>query len=441
MKRIITYGTFDMFHIGHLNILKRAKAFGDYLIVGVTSEGYDRSRGKLNVIQNTEVRKKAIEKLDFVDEVVIEEHKGQKQEDIQKHNVDIFVIGDDWKGKFDYLRELCEVVYLPRTEGISSTQLRKNIQDIKLGVLGTGRIAHRFLQECQHVPGIEVTSVHSRDINNIENFISKNNILYGFDDINNFLSSDIDAVYIASPHEFHYIQAKNALLAGKHVLCEKPATLDSTQLDELISLARSKNLIYLEAIKTAYLPAFSKLLDEIKDGIIGEVREVRATFTKLIEDKKSREWQSPYGGATNELASYPLLLAVKVLGKSMKINYFEHKEEDIDFANTIVCMHEDNCISISTVGIGIKSEGCAIISGTKGYIYIPAPWWLTKEFFIKFEDVNKTYKFHYEFEGDGLRYEISEFKSLIQRDQVESTLLTFKDMQNINKIISEYKGL
>jgi len=151
-KIVITYGTYDMLHEGHINLLKRAKELGDYLIVGVTSESYDRSRGKLNVSQSTKKRVNAIKKLPYVDEVIIETHKNQKLEDVQKYNVDIFAIGDDWVGKFDYLKKYTEVIYLPRTEGISSTLIRKNsIKPIKLGIVGTGRIAERFKKEAEHV--------------------------------------------------------------------------------------------------------------------------------------------------------------------------------------------------------------------------------------------------------------------------------------------------
>ena len=124
MKKVITYGTFDLLHEGHINLLKRAKALGDYLIVGVTTENYDRGRGKLNVQKSTLERIEDVKKTGFADEIIIEEYEGQKIEDIQKYNIDIFAIGSDWKGKFDYLKEYCQVVYLERTKGISSTQLR-----------------------------------------------------------------------------------------------------------------------------------------------------------------------------------------------------------------------------------------------------------------------------------------------------------------------------
>jgi len=438
-KIVITYGTYDMLHIGHLNLLRRAKALGDYLIVGVTSEDYDRSRGKLNVSEGTKKRMKAIQKLEFVDKVILEEHKGQKTADIQKYNVDIFAIGDDWIGKFDYLKEYCKVEYLSRTKGISSTLLRaEKLKIINLGVVGTGRIAKRFIKEAEYVKDVNIHAVMSSRMKSVTKFLESTNIEYGYDQIDDLLESSIDAVYIASPHEYHYPQAKKALLAGKHVLCEKPITLESAQLKELLQLAKEKKLILLEAIKTSFFPAFSKVLSEIEKGKIGEVREVRSTFTKLVENREDREWQKPYGGATNELASYPLLLAQKVLGTHKSITFYDQLENGVDSANRIVCTHKKGAISISTVAIGSKAEGSAVISGTKGYIYIPAPWWLTKEFFIRYEDPNVKSSYHYDLEGDGIRYEISEFATKIQRSKRKSLKLKPQDMIAINKIISKY---
>lgn len=142
MRIVITYGTYDLLHQGHLNLLQRARALGDYLIVGVTNDNFDRERGKLNVRNNVLERVEAVKSTGLADKIIIEDYIGQKIDDIQKYNVDIFAIGSDWIGRFDYLNEFCEVVYLPRTEGISSTLLRNESQPIvKLGMLGLGRIA------------------------------------------------------------------------------------------------------------------------------------------------------------------------------------------------------------------------------------------------------------------------------------------------------------
>ena len=123
MSKVITYGTYDVLQQGHINLLKRAKELGDYLIVGVTSDRFDRERGKLNVKNNVLEREEAGRKTGYADEIIIEDYVGQKIDDIQKYNIDIFTVGSDWVGKFDYLNEFCKVVYLPRTEGVSSTQI------------------------------------------------------------------------------------------------------------------------------------------------------------------------------------------------------------------------------------------------------------------------------------------------------------------------------
>jgi len=123
-KVVITYGTFDLFHIGHLNLLKRAKALGDFLIVGVSTDEFNAIKGKKSVYPY-EHRAEIVRSIKYVDLVIPERNWEQKIEDIKKYNVDVFVMGDDWKGKFDYLKEYCEVVYLPRTEGISTTELKE----------------------------------------------------------------------------------------------------------------------------------------------------------------------------------------------------------------------------------------------------------------------------------------------------------------------------
>lgn len=127
MKKVLTYGTFDLFHIGHLNILKRARELGDYLVVGVSSDKFNHIKGKKCAISDEE-RMAIVEAIRYVDKVVPEDSWEQKIEDIKKYDIDVFVMGSDWEGKFDYLKEYCEVVYLPRTDGISTTQIKKELK-------------------------------------------------------------------------------------------------------------------------------------------------------------------------------------------------------------------------------------------------------------------------------------------------------------------------
>ena len=438
-KTIITYGTYDMLHEGHMRLLERAKALGDYLIVGVTDENYDRSRGKLNVVESTKKRVKAIEALPFVDKVIVETSKSQKAEDMVKYDVDIFAIGDDWVGAFDYLNEYTHVEYLARTEGISSTKLRaENFDMIKLGMVGLGRDTQAFLDEAKFVSNLKINRIFSRDFLALKKFTKKSKtIKYGHDNYDEFLDTSIVAVYIDTALEEHYMFIKKALEAGKHVLCENPLALHKNELKELLSIAKREKVILLSALKTAFLPAFNQLLTELDEGIIGEVKEVRATRTSLYKEKDYPE-SFMAQGATNILSSYPSLLVNKILGKSKNITFFDQGDEGYDVSNLIISKHKGGAVGVSRVATGIKSEGNAVISGTKGYVLIPAPWWLTKKFYVHFEDEHKSQTFNYEFDGCGLRYMIAEFASLIQRGKRKSKMLSPSDMIGINRVLLEY---
>lgn len=126
MKKVITYGTYDLLHVGHINLLRRAKELGDYLIVVVSSDEFNAIKNK-KAYYSFEDRKKILEAIKYVDEVLPEYTWEQKIDDVVNNHVDVFVMGDDWKGKFDFLKDYCEVVYLPRTEGISTTKIKEDL--------------------------------------------------------------------------------------------------------------------------------------------------------------------------------------------------------------------------------------------------------------------------------------------------------------------------
>lgn len=416
MKKVITYGTYDLLHHGHMNLLRRAKELGDYLIVGVTSDSYDKDRGKLNVRNNVLERVEAVKATGYADEVIIEDYIGQKIDDIQRYNIDTFAIGSDWEGKFDYLKEYCDVIYLPRTEGISSTQIREeSMNNISLGIIGCGRVALRFPSEASVVSGIEVKGVYDTDMSKAIKLVNKEQNAVDLYASLEEMYSKVDAVYIATPHLTHYRLIKESLLKGKHVLCETPMVLNIEEAKELFRLAEDKDVILMEANKTAHCPAFNHLMVMIKSGVIGDVVDIDASLSKLWDDDMSlREFDSNQaGGSLYELGSYPLLPIIKLLGSDYKnLNFYSRMKNDVDMYTKGVIRYAHAVCSFQ-VGLGVKTEGNLIISGTKGYAYVPAPWWKTDYFELRYEDQNLNQKYFYKWDGYGLRYEIQEFISCI----------------------------
>lgn len=420
---VITYGTFDVLHHGHIKLLQRAKALGDKLIVGVTSDEYDKFRGKFNVKDSLITRIENIKELELADSIIVEEYEGQKIDDIKRYNISTFVVGSDWTGKFDYLNDYCEVIYLERTKNVSSTQVRNNFASIRLGIVGCGRVANRFVAESKFVSGVEITSVFTRNFVRAKDFANKNDIFYFTDNIHKMFDT-VDAVYIASPHSTHYQYIKDSLLNNKHVICEKPIVLLRSQIDELESLALSKNLVLMEAIKTEYSSAFKRCVIIAKSGKIGRIIKVSASFSKICE-QDSRELTDPEcGGGMTELGTYPLLAIFSLLGFEYKtVRFTSLNNQNVD----IFCdmyFHYDNAIGTGTVAVGGKTEGDLIISGTKGYIYVPAPWWKTEYFEIRFEDANQNEKYFYKFHDDGFRYELSYFIKIINDGKLHDLTMT-----------------
>ena len=440
MKKVITYGTYDLLHQGHINLLRRAKELGDYLIVGVTSDSFDKGRGKLNVRNNVLERVEAVKATGYADEIVIEDYLGQKIDDIQKYDVDVFAIGSDWEGKFDYLNEYCKVVYLPRTEGVSSAMLRAESQDVfKVGIVGSGRIAKRFIPETRVVNGIEVVSVFDPNKENADLFAEKFGIKAFTENYQQFLS-ELDAVYVASPHLSHYQYSMEALEARKHVLCEIPFTLSGSQAKELYDYAEANNLVLLEASKTAYCPAFCHITTLVKSGVIGEVVDVKASLSKMMEGETRELDAIQAGGAMNEHAPLNLMAIVKLLGKDYcKVEFYSKMENGVDIYTKANIVYPHATASI-TLGIGVKTEGNLIISGTKGYIYEPAPWWLTDYFEIRYEDQTKNKKYFYSYDGEGLRYEIREFITMIVNKRKSCYKLRRRESIAIAEIIEKYNN-
>ena len=441
MKKVITYGTYDLLHEGHINLLRRAKALGDYLIVGVTNDSFDRERGKLNVRNNVLERVEAIKSTGLVDQVIIEDYVGQKIDDILRYEVDIFAIGSDWVGKFDYLNEFCKVVYLPRTEGVSSTMLRAESEIIvNIGIVGCGRIANRFAREVAYVDAANLSGVYDIDGAVADSFAQQHGIATQFASFEELVEAS-DAVYLATPHLCHYAQAKYALEHGRHVLCETPLVLRGAEAEELYALAEQKGVVLLEANKTAYCPAFNHLITLVKSGLIGEVVGIDASESKLWGNENLHRELDPEqaGGSLYEMGSYPLLPIVKLLGAEYgNINFYSRLNDNGVDIYTRGIMLYSNSVASFQLGLGVKTEGNLVISGTQGYVYVPSPWWKTDYFELRYEDQNKNKKYFYKWDEPGLRYELQEFVSCIVNSRNYSPRLTPKESIAMARIMEQF---
>ena len=427
MIKVITYGTYDMLHYGHIRLLERAKALGDYLIVGVTSDDYDKTRGKINLQQSLTERIEAVRGTGLADLIVVEEYEGQKIDDIKRYDVDIFTVGSDWEGHFDYLKEYCRVIYLPRTDGISSSDIRSHDRELRLGFIGDNesRILNKYCSECKFVNGAKGSGVCSND----REVPEKHEDIQFFDDYEHLLECS-DAIYIISHPSKHYEQIRKAILAGKHVLVELPITLNEAECKELFNLAEERNVVLMSAMKTAYATAYNRLLLLIKGRRIGKVLAIDATCTSI----RQIDTESPgYKNIWNSICAWgptAMLPIFHVLGtnynKSIISSLFLDKRTKFD-AFTSIHFEYDNALATLKVARSAKSEGELVITGTKGYIYVPAPWWKTDYFEIRYEDQCENKRYFYQLDGEGIRYELVAFMKAIS---------TGKDPGYISKDIS-----
>ncbi len=439
MTKVITYGTYDQLHFGHIRLLERAKELGDYLIVGVTADDFDRTRGKINVSQPLEERIAAVRATGLADEIVVEEYEGQKIDDIRRFDVDIFTVGSDWVGYFDYLNEYCKVVYLDRTQGVSSTELRSEQARLNLGVVGSKNTLLKFIAESKFVNGVNIEHACTMQEKLDDSSISE----YDYtEEAYLEMLSKVDAVYISSSPESHYTQTKLALEKGKHVFCEAPIALSAEQSKELFEIAKNNNVVLMESIKTAYVNAYSRLLLLIKSGKIGDVVSVDATCTSIRDitgvssSELGHRWNSICGWGPTAMLPVFQILGTNYTHKNI-ISKFADEDKTYDIF-TKIDFEYPNAVATVKVGNGIKSEGELIISGTKGYLYVPAPWWKTDYFEIRFENPANNKRYFYQLDGEGIRYEIVAFAKAVFEGKTNNFYLENHITECISSVIEDF---
>ncbi len=411
MKKVITYGTYDLFHKGHFNILKRAREYGDYLIVGVTGENYDIGRGKLSVHDSLAERIENVKNTGLVDQIIVEEYLGQKISDIVKYDVDTFVIGDDWRGKFDHLSRYCNMVYLERTKGISSTQIRQeNFTTYDVGIVTDLKDDNNFISESKLVNGFNVACVYAADDELKKEFTQRYNLKQSFADYSELVENS-DIVYVRTKINNRSRYIEEAIKQGKHVISDPPFSLDASEQVHLYNLAKEHNVILMDNIKMVHIHVFNQLLWMTQGGLIGDILSINCSISR--EDKSRNN-------ILFDLLSLALVPILKIQGqdfKNLKINK-TYGTEGMEFVSLF--FEYENSNAIINVGNSIRVDNQLEIIGTKGTIRSKGKWWRGNYFEVEKTDADHVEVYNTNYAGNGFKYLLKAFSTMLANDRIDS---------------------
>ncbi|MBE5889741.1 MAG: glycerol-3-phosphate cytidyltransferase [Lachnospiraceae bacterium] len=428
MKKVITYGTFDMFHQGHYNIIKRAKEYGDYLIVGVTGDSYDVGRGKLSVHDSIATRINNVKNTGLADAIIVEEYLGQKISDIIKYDVDVFVIGDDWKGKFDHLKQYCDVVYLERTKNISSTQLREeNFKQYNIGLIVDEPKDNQLIVESQKLSGFKVTSVFSESREVLDAFQEKYDIENAYRNLDAFWR-DTDIVFVKCHLDKRADFIEQCLAHGKHVIADPPFSLDAKIHKHLYKVAKDNQVALIDNVKMVYVRIFIQLLWMTHAGMIGDIIRFNCSISK-----RDRSIVNLF----DDLAALALCPVIKIMGKeydAIEPNLVT-SEDGIEYAS-ITLKYPTGEASIN-IGNKIRVKEQLEIIGTEGTIRLKDNWWKSNYFELETTDGSEVKTYSMNFEGNGFCFLLSAMRTMLENNRTESMGL-FPDESNTIVKILEY---
>lgn len=430
MRTVITYGTFDLFHQGHYNILKRAKEEGDYLIVGVTGETYDVERGKLSVQDSLATRIENVKKTGFADKIIVEEYLGQKIPDILKYHVDVFVVGSDWKGKFDHIGKYCEIKYLERTKNISSTQIRQeNLNIYRFGIVTDEIYDNDAVIEPKIVSGIHVESVFAEDPALAKEFQEKYELNGGYSDYDEFLAGT-DIAYVKTKRESRCEYVERAIKAGVHVITDMPFTLDTAKERELQKLADEKGVLVLGNVLTLYQHAFGQMLWMARGNMIGDLISVKCSISKKAFDEKCNF-------DFVDFAYFTSCAIMKILGCDIEDCHTKMvRNENGEINYGLIEFSYKNSVAVAEISMDVEQECSMTILGTEGVLVVPEDWW--RMGYFKYKNKSEARAKHYSsnFEGNGFRYLIQTMVQELRTDKGETERITLEESAAVHSILS-----
>ncbi|MBS1525955.1 MAG: Gfo/Idh/MocA family oxidoreductase [Bacteroidetes bacterium] len=307
---------------------------------------------------------------------------------------------------------------------------------IKFGIIGCGRISHRFMQGLEAVEAASVTAAWSRRLESVKAFTEK----YGgkaCGTLDELLASDIDVVYVATLPDSHAFYSMAALNAGKHVLCEKPATVNLGQLEDILKAAIANNLLFMEGMKPPFFPLYRRLKEYLLTDPIGDVGYVRAgsAVADLAHDHPNFSYDLA-GGAIMQIAPYEAFLALDWLGPMTGLQAMgRFSGLEVDMFSIFQTQHRGGYAQLYC-GFDMHGKGDALIAGTLGHITIHQNWWNPVKATINYLD-GHTVELYEPFTAGGLNYEITHFCDLVRSGQTESPVITYDLSRGMMTMLDE----
>jgi predicted dehydrogenase len=313
-------------------------------------------------------------------------------------------------------------------------------RNYKWGILGPGKIAHRFTEALQNVPSAKAYSVASRDKKKAEEFAAKYDIPVVRDGYEALVSDpEVDIIYIATPHSFHHEQALMCLKHKKPVLCEKPLSVNYERTQQMVTFARNHDTFMMEAMWTRFMPATLKVQELINDGKIGEVKYMRGDFGDNFPfDPTSRVYDLKLGaGSVLDIGIYPLFLVLLLLGKPDQVKSFAHLAETgaDDLASAMLYYSNGKIASIVSSNI-LHTPITAEIMGTEGMITMPSNWYNTKSISLS-KAGEQIQHFDVSYEGNGFEFQIQEVMNCLDRGEKESSMMSLDFTLLLSKTMDE----
>ena len=309
-------------------------------------------------------------------------------------------------------------------------------ETVRWGVLGAGNIARRFGLGLAHVPNAQMTHVWSRRASTTDAYAQQFNAS-ACPSLDALLASDVDAIYIATLHDSHADYALAALAAGKHVLCEKPATINARQLERVLAAARDAQRLFMEAMKPPFYPLYRKLREHLASDPIGEIGLVRAgcAMANVPADHPAFSFEHT-GGALLDIGIYEAFLAVDWLGAPLDVQTIGRLgSTGVDTFASLNCRHERGIAQLFC-GLDLQGKGDALLAGTLGCVTIHENWWNPVRATVRYID-GRVVELEAPFEGGGLNYETAHFCDLIRAGALESPVMTHaKSLQMISMMDS-----